>query len=244
MISEETEILLKRLLAEQTHYLPRREVAAQIAGKTFICLVGATCMGKSTIMDGLIARDGQYGAARTIATRPPRPTDEPGRYTYYEHTDTGLAPLLRRIENREVLQYAIIPGSLSIRASEATDYPYEYNLGDVVSSAISSYERLGFGRLEILNIVTEPEAWLERFKERFPSTHPDHSARLQEAIASLTWSLEQATARAAWIINHEGRLSEAVEAADRAIRYGECTDQEEARALGMACLNLARELAA
>jgi guanylate kinase len=243
MISGETEARLLRLLALQQTYLPNADVAAQIAGKTLICFVGASCMGKNTIMDGLDELDAQYGIAHTITSRVPRTTDEPGRYTYYEHSDQGLATLLGRIENREILQYAIIPGSLSVRTSEALDYPYRYNLGDILSIAIPTYRQLGFGRLDILSIISEPEGWQRRFNERFPLGHPDRNARLDEAIISLTWSLEQPPASTTWIINHEGNPQAAIGAANQAIMHNVMSNQSEARNMAEACLSLIRKLA-
>lgn len=201
-------------------------------------------MGKSALMEGLAALDGKYGIARTIASRDPRPDDKPGRYTYYPHTDGGLAPLLAKIENRELLQYVVIPGSLSIRGSEAGDYPYEYNLGDVLSSAMPAYRNLGFGRLDAISIISEPAAWQQRFDTRFPVGHPDRRARLEEAATSIAWSLAQTGKDHYWTINHEGKLAAAIQAAHQAITHGQQENQAEAQGIARRCLEHIKELLA
>ncbi len=246
MISAETEARLRRLREQETAYLPIPEEAAKIAGKILVCFTGATGMGKSSIMAGLAELHPMlYGEFNTIVTREPRSTDNKDHYTYYPHTDEGLAPLLAQIEAHRILQYVVLPGSLSLRATAASSYPHPINLGDIVPQAFPTFDRLGFGRIPKLSIVTEPHAWHKHLDERFPVNHSDRSARLQETITNLGWSISQtAESGHGWIINHEGRLAEAVEAADLAIQRGTFTNQEEARALGMACLSLAQELAA
>lgn len=242
MISSKTELLLKQLMAEQDSYTPTATVSRQIAGKTLICFVGASCMGKSTIMEGLLALNSKYGVFRTIASRDPRPDDKPGRYTYYPHTDEGLQPLLAKIQNHELLQYAVIPGSLSLRGSEASGYPYQYNLGDILSNAMPTYRKLGFGRLDVLSVVCEPATWHSRFDSRFPAGHPDRTARLQEAIASLQWSLAQTDDDHHWIINAEGKLETAVQTSNDAILLRHYPDQAAAQTMARQCSSLAQEL--
>ncbi len=246
MISAETEARLLRLRDNEANYLPLPEEAAKIAGKTLVCFTGATGMGKNSIMSGLVELHPHiYGEFNTIVTREPRDSDNKAHYTYYEHTDEGLAPLLARIEAGRILQYVVLQGSLSIRATEASSYPNEVNLGDIVPQAFPAFDRLGFGRIAKLSIVTEPSAWKKHLDERFPADHPDRAVRIHETITNLEWSISQTTGSDhGWIINHDGKLAEAIQAADRAITRNEFVDQDRAQALGVACLQVAKELAA
>ncbi len=245
MISAETESRLLQLQKNESDYLPLPEEAARIAGKRLVCFVGATGMGKSSIMNGLAESNPDYGEFHTIVTRGPRATDKQDHYTYYPHTDEGLAPLLEKMESRRILQYIVIPKSLSIRATEASSYPYLVNLGDIVPSAFITFDRLGFGHIQKISIVTEPDAWKNHLDERFPVGHPDRPARLNEAVTNLGWSLSQTPESGhGRVINGYGKLDRAIQSADVAIRHSRFVDQEEAQELGRACLDLTMELAA
>lgn len=241
MISEETAARLRRLLAEQPTYRPTDEVLAQIADKHVICFVGATGMGKTTIMQGLVGQSGDYGEFIVFTSREPRPEDNKARYTYYEHSNAGLAELLARIEARQVVQYNINPFSLLVYGSEATGYKYTQNIGDVFASSIDGFRQLGFGSVQVFSVVTEPESWLKRFDERFPLGDARRDARRLEAIHSLEWSLAQTSDGHAWIINRDGTPDETVAAATRAI-HGHSNEQSTARELAEACLELIKGL--
>ncbi len=243
MISEETEERLRQLLAEQPTYKPAPKVLQQVADAHVICFVGATCMGKTTVMQQLITQDSRFGEFIVFTSREPRPGDNKERYTYYGHSDAGLAPLLERIENHEVLQYNINPFSLLIYGSEGDGYPYDYNVGDVFASSIDGFRQLGYGSVQVLSIATVPEHWLERFDARFPLGDKGRDARRLEAIHSLEWSLAQTNPDHAWVINRDHELDNAVSMAKRAID-GRATHQAEARELAEACLRTIKGLSA
>ncbi len=238
MISEETAARLRTLLADQLTYRPRADILTQIADKRVICFVGATGMGKTTIMHQLAREDSQFGEFSVFTSREPRPEDNRARYTYYQHTDESLAGLLNRIEKGEVLQYNINPFSLLVYGSEVDGYPYAHNLGDVFASSIDGFRQLGFGEVQVFSVVTDPDSWLQRFNARFPSGNPQREARRLEAISSLEWSLAQTNADHAWVINRDGHIGEATKAIT-----GRHQAKTEAVELAQACLTAIRELA-
>ncbi len=253
MISAETEHILRRLLAGQPTYKPVIEVLKKLEHIHMICFVGATGMGKTTLMDALVAFDPQrYGKTRNFTSRPPREDDDQKRYYYYQHSDEGLAPILERIARHENLQHNINPYTLTIYGSEVDDYPHAYNLGDIFSSSIDGFRQLGFGELRVFSVVTNPHVWIERLEARFPAGHPHREARLQEALDSLTWSLAQNAADHTWVISPVDDVQVAVTSVDLTIR-GETqpsagkpvdkpTDQAEARELAEQCLAKVKEL--
>jgi hypothetical protein len=204
MISSQTEEKLRRLLGERSFYKPRPEVLEQIANKEVWAFVGATCMGKTTIMRELAKRSSDYGEFIVFTTREPRADDNASRYAYYEHTDASLAALIERLETKDVLQYDINPFSLLVYGSDVDGYRHRYNLGDIFASSIDGFRRLGFGTVKVISLVTEPATWLRRFDERFPLGHPGRNARKLEAASSLRWSLGQSSAPDHyWLINND-----------------------------------------
>jgi hypothetical protein len=203
MISAGLKQELQSLQSTQNSYRPRAAIVRELARKTIVMLVGATCEGKSTIMHTIANLDDRFGPAGTLTTRPPRDDDGP-RYTYYEYSDTGLRPLLNKIKDRRLVQYALNPFNLQVYGSEPEDYPYDYNLLDVLASAVQGFRQLGFGRLHTITLNSEPEAWLSRFGERFPPGHEQRRARRDEAIQSFSWSLAQSDTNHLWAENLTG----------------------------------------
>jgi guanylate kinase len=243
MISPETEAKLRRLLAEQPTYKPTDEILAKLRQIDFTCFVGATCMGKTTLMDALVVLDPtRYGKTRNFTTRPARPDDDPRRYYYYDHSDAGLQPIFDKIDQLENLQHNINPYTLIMYGSEVEDYPHRHNLGDIFSSSIDGFRQLCFGTLRVFSVVTDVEAWTRRIDERFPPSHPNRQARLQEALDSLTWSLAQTAPDHSWVINPPDDIQVAATSVDCAIRGEKPTDQAEARHLAEQCLIRAKEL--
>lgn len=207
-----------------------------------LCFVGASCMGKTTIIEAVQALDPMFGITHNITSRPPRAGDG-DRYDYYAHTDEGLAPLLHQIETGQLFQYNINPFSLIVYGSTIDGYPHRYNMGDIFASSIDGFRGLGFGKLYVLSVVAKPDIWLRRLNERFPAGHPDRPARIQEAAASLGWSLAQTNPDHRWVIN-EG---EARTAATDVISFvrGEKplgSDQARARYLAVRCLRTVEAL--
>ncbi|QQS18071.1 hypothetical protein IPL68_05510 [Candidatus Saccharibacteria bacterium] len=242
-ISARTQERLQELLAAQPTYKPTNVVLEQLRFIRMLCFVGATCMGKTTLMDALVALDPtRYGKTRNFTSRPPRADDDPKRYYYYEHSDAGLAPILRKIAQHENLQYNINPYTLIMYGSEIDDYPYAYNLGDIFSSSIDGFRQLGFGELRVFSVVTTPEVWLHRLEERFPPGHQHRQARLNEAADSLSWSLAQTNPDHSWVINPLDDIRVAATSVDCAIRGEKPSNQAEARHLAEACLAKAKEL--
>lgn len=241
MISRETEELLRHLLAKQPVYKPSDDVLKQLQEITMLCFVGATCMGKTTVMQLLAQTDQAYGITRNFTSRSPRVEDDASRYVYFEHSDTGLRPILDRIASRELLQYNIHPFSLHVYGSEVEGYPHRYNMGDIFYSSITGFRQLGFKKLYVFSIITEPASWQRRFEARFPEGNPHRSARLAEAIESLEWSLSQTVADHIWVINRDDACQAAVHTVQQAMS-GQLGDQTEARQLAESCLALIREL--
>lgn len=191
MLSDQTTQTLDRLFKNQDDYRPNPEITAKLATKTIVMLVGATCEGKNRLMDTAAQLDERFHVVGTRTSREPREGDEQGRYTYYQNSDEGLRSVFESIGRREMVQYAVNPYAQLIYGSAIDDYPSEYGLADVFSSAIENFRQLGFSRAIAITVISDPTVWLERFNERFPRGNPQRQARRDEAIESFTWSLSQ-----------------------------------------------------
>ena len=240
MISEATQRLLQKLHQLQNDYQPAPATSAELSTKTLIMIVGATCVGKNTIMQALASSDPQFSIAGTFTSRPPRADDDPAAYTYYDHTDEGLQPILERIAEKKVVQYAVNPHSLFLYGSEPNDYSSDFAIRDVFSSAVEGFRQLGFKYTPTVTLVTQPDVWRSRFDVRFPVGHPDRTARRDEAVDSLGWSLSQSDDHY-WVENVDGQPELAANEI-KAIALGESQGQPQARALAEACLKAARAI--
>ena len=237
MLNEETKVRIAKLAAEQAKYRPHAATRAKLAEKTLVMLVSATCMGKSTIMRELADEIPTVG---TITTRPARQDDAHDRYEYFEHSDTGLAPLLHDIETGKLVQYTVNPHSGFIYGSRVEDYPGEINIGDYFSTVVDDFKDYGFKRTIPISVITDPASWLRRFEARFPAGYPDRQARLREAVESLEWSLSRADTQ--WVINHNG-ASQVAAASVKTIIQGETAqNQAEAKELALQCIRQIKEL--
>lgn len=204
MLSDQTKQKLDQLFKTQGDYRPNPDISAKLATKTVVMLVGATCEGKNLLMDTAVQLDDRFHVTGTRTNREPREGDDHGRYTYYQNSDEGLHSVLESIEQRNMVQYAVNPYSQLIYGSTIDDYPSEYNLADVFSSAIENFRQLGFKQAVAITVISDPAVWLERFEDRFPRGHAERQARRDEAIESFTWSLSQSKDHF-WVINVDGQ---------------------------------------
>ncbi len=241
MIAESTEKELRRLLSAQPTYRPTDAVLEQIADVEVVCFVGASCMGKTTLMQQLVAEDVDYGEFVVFTSRQPRPEDNQARYSYYNHDDEGLRPLLERIDSQEVLQYNINPFNLHVYGSEVTGYTHRYNIGDIFASSIDGFRQIGFKKVVVISVITTPQAWQRRFDERFAADNPHRQARLLEAASSIKWSLAQTADDHAWVINRDGESAQALKVVQK-ILAGESQQSDEARQFAEDCLTLVESL--
>ncbi len=237
-LSNETKRRIADLANKQDNYQPNQETKNQLSDKTLIMIVGATCMGKSTLMNEVEHRSHGVKIVGTTTTRPRRPDDHPARYTYFEHTDSGLEPLLNSIEQGGVVQYVVNPHSGFIYASHVEDYKSNVNIGDYFASVIDDFKQYGFDEIMPITIVSNPDDWERRLAERFSRRHPDRQARLEEAIESLDWSLHQEDMQFA--VNIDGDPVTGAETILSIIQGG--NGASNGRELAEACLERARSL--
>lgn len=231
---------LHRLYETQGAYQPNSAIRATIANKSVVAVVGATCMGKNTVMQAAIEQDAALASIGRRTSREPRSDDPVGLYTYIPGTDEGLAAAFAQIQRGEWVNYAVNTYANLLYGSGPGDYPASWSLGDIFASAIPSMRNIGFKQVLAVSVVCEPELWIQRVTERFPAGHPQRQARIEEAIASLEWSLAQTTDHY-WAVNTDTPAAGGEQL--RAIMANPPTQPDEAaRHLAQACLAAVRKL--
>jgi guanylate kinase len=243
MVTESTAQALDQLYKIQNHYVPNDTVREQLSTKTLTMVVGAACEGKSTVIAELVRQDNRFAIAGSFTTRDPRPDDVEKPYTYYPNTEEGLAQLFSRIGRREVVQFAVHPFSKHMYGTEITDYSKAYNVLDTFAGVVAGFREYGFKATHAVSIVTEPQAWVARFNERFPLGHPQRAGRRDEAIQSFEWSLAQTDSYHAFVENIAGKPEIAAQNIID-VTFGRPYDSDGARQLCQASLELARDMKA
>lgn len=243
MLSPATQRELIRLQEYQDAYRPNEATRQALRHLSLTATVGAAATGKSTIMRTAAKLDPAFAQAGTFVSRPSRRDDTGKIFDYYPHTDAGLRPLLDRIRRRQVVQYHINEHTGHIYGSELHHYAAEHNMLDIWSSAIPHFRALNFGSFRIATIVTDPQTWLRQFDERFPAGHPLRTGRLDEAVESLSWSLQQTGPDHVWLKNVPGH-SEQAAGKLMAFAREEAFVDDHAQLLGHYCLEAAFALRA
>jgi hypothetical protein len=245
MISSDTKQKLEQLYLVQESYRPAASLASNLQDKIIVMLVGATCMGKNTVMQAAAELNAGFRVTGNRTSRTPRIDDDHSRYSYYENTDEGLQPVLDQIAKGKVVQYAVNPHSHLLYATTIADYPGTYNLSDVFSTAVDNFRQLGFRAAVTISVATDPQVWLRRFEARFPLGSPDRQARRDEAVESLEWSLAQPeNGEHFWVKNIDGQPELAAQAVIDIVTSAGKGMATEARPQAEACLELARKISA
>ena len=237
---KDEQVIIQELLAGQDTYQPSAQTKRLLAEKTLIMLVGATCMGKSTVMYEVMHQDKQIQVVGTRTTRSPRRDDDPNRYTYRPQTFEGLTAISGDIQRRAIVQYVVNPHSKTIYWSESADYPGRYCIGDYFSGVVALFKAYGFENIIPITIVTNPASWQQRLNQRFPVGDPRRRERLAEAVVSLKWSLSQPSNHP-FIVNLDAESQMAAASVVSVIR-SKNADYSLARKTTQQCLDQAKAL--
>lgn len=168
--------------------------------KTLVMIVGPTAVGKSSLMNQVVALDSEFGRVSGFTTREPRENDEPGLYRYL--TSAAARQL---IEQGEVVQFAIHPTTGDIYGTQPQDYPRRFNLLDTLSTVVAGMQSLPFKNVVTISLTTPAAAWRNWLLERYPEPSEERTKRLQEARQSIEWSMAQ-TSQHFWLVNHPNEL--------------------------------------
>ena len=171
-------------------YEPNDDIKRRLAHKVLIPIVGPCAVGKSYVIETLIANYPDFAQVYSLSTRKPRPDDTPATMRNIPWTNRAVQDMCDTIEVGEAVQYVFHPKTDDIYATTLDCYPGTYNLLPALSGSIPGLERLPFQAMPITGLVTTPEAWTEWFDRRVFSSPADRTARIGEAASSLQWLID------------------------------------------------------
>lgn len=200
---------LESACTTQNTYRPNDAVAAQLGDRALVMLVGPAAAGKSFIMNEIVTLDQDFRRVPVFSTRPERPDDEPGMFRCYPHDNEHVTRLLDEIDRGNVVQYAIHPTQGTMYGTLPEDYPGTYNLLATLSGVVDGMRTLPFKTAHVIGLTAPGATWQRWFDARYPSDHPERPKRIEEAIISLEWLLDETrTDTVTWIENESGHATE------------------------------------
>lgn len=202
---------LQELSKNENKYFPNAKISEQLQQKVLIMVIGPAAVGKSSVMNKVIGLHSDFARVSGFTSRQPRPNDEPELYEYVAHTEASLEPVFREIERGELVQYAIHPTSQELYATRIEDYKGTYNLKDIFASVAEGLKKLPFKKTVTIGLVVNSQAWQEWFNERYPAHSSERTKRLEEAVLSLKWLLNQPAGEVLWVENKPGELAQSAE---------------------------------
>jgi guanylate kinase len=186
------EDLVARIKQAEGDYIPGAGVQDRLRDVTFVAVIGPAAVGKTTLMRLASELGPDFGRVVSFTTRERRDEEPADAFRFLNHDRATLTNLLEQIKNRELVQFTVHPTTGRIYGSDVAVYDKPYMLLETLPQAMAELERLPFKAIKKIALVTEPEEWQARFRERFHHTGQDDTVakRLQEAITNLAWSLE------------------------------------------------------
>ena len=197
-----------QLIERQTSYVPLGETAEHIRDISIGLIIGATCVGKSTIIKTITDIDKEFSNPGGFTTRQLRPSDAK-TYRHLENSAASLEGFLERVKNGEPVQYNVYDTG-HIYGSEVQDYPTPFSVLDTQYSAVVNLERAGFKNVQPVALVTEPAQYERQIKTRFggAANGEERLIRLKEGQKSLEYCLEQGE-DISWVVNRIGEAQAA-----------------------------------
>lgn len=165
-------------------------------GKVIVMLVGPAAIGKSTIMNEVVAQDSRFSYVSAFTTRAKRP----GEQSYYDFISKDKANEL--IKTDHAITHFEHPTTHDIYGTTAESYRTEYNLLDTLSIAVDTYRNLPFERHITISLTASADQWQAWFLNRYPTPSEEAMKRLKEATLSINWSLNDQNTY--WLQNREG----------------------------------------
>lgn len=206
------------------------KIHEQLSKKTLIPIVGPSSVGKTTIMRAVCDADNSFHRTVSFTTRPRREDESADTYKFLKDTEEQRRDIIRQFERGELIQFAIHPTTSYMYGTGLEEYSGTYNLLDILSNEVASFQSLGFAACRTIMLVTSPEEWQERF-DGWHFSPEEANKRISEGINSLRWGFAQAGA-VRWLENRTGDLPKTVEHVI-AIAHNELHENDErARTIG------------
>lgn len=187
------EELLAQLPELVKNYQPSSSVASQIKNVSLLIVVGASGVGKSTLIKKL-----SIPFVPSDTTRNPRSGEEDGRDLYFL---SNYDKLVEDIKTGQFVQVAIGPAG-DFYATKAASYPVQgIAVLPVVADVVPVFRQLGF-KNTVTVFITPPtyDEWMRRMSEH-GIEQSQLDGRLAEALRSFNFALNDSQTH--FILNDE-----------------------------------------
>lgn len=228
------EYYVKQLTDIANKYEPSIEVLNKIRNKKLLCLIGASAVGKSSIMKELVDNHG-IPEVLSFVTRKQR--DENDRYHFIDKTPENLQVLIENAKHGDMVNLFVHSGTGDTYGTWPADYEKSPCVLGVTSASYEKIEDLPLMTTPIA-IVADPEIWRHRITERPDLTPEQIKIRAIEAEISLKWCLEK---NGVLFVNNSGSLANSVEAIKLALD-GSAINQADCRKVAEGMLKVAKAL--
>lgn len=189
--------------SEQDNYQPSDGVRRVIKDKTLVMIVAPAAMGKSYVISRAIEANPRFAQTVSFTTRDPRAGDD-GNMRTIPRDNEHIGILLDLIESGQVVNYTIFPTTGMMYGTDLSSYPGEVNLMPTLANSAETLRRTGFGECITIGLVAPLDTWQMWFNTRFPELTQEKTARLKEALLSISWLLQDSSVR--WLINRDGEI--------------------------------------
>jgi guanylate kinase len=202
MISAQTEQLLHDMHVAEKTYRPSREVCDSLRTKNLVMLVGPVAIGKSYVIDQITASLSNFKQIPMFTTREARPDDKPSMFRVRSHTDASIAEIFDEIKSGKLVQYIVHITTGRIYGTTLKDYDAEYNLLPTLPGVVDSLAQLPFNSTSAIYLTARPEVWQMWLNSRYPNKNAERAKRIEEAILSLEWALDDSReSTISWVEN-------------------------------------------
>ncbi len=208
-MTPETQARFDTVVALKPEYQPNAETKTVLGSKTIIEVIAPAAEGKSSIMLMIEHTNKRFSFVNGFTTRKKEARDPEHLYKYI-NSDEDLNDLFDRIEEGSIVQYIQHPTTKQLYGSFPEDYENDYSMLDVLSSAVAFFEVLPFKKKIKIALVSKGDEWIKRLLSRYPEPSEERTKRVNEALQSLSWVLEQPKDSLVWIENKAGDMDHAV----------------------------------
>ena len=114
---------------------------------------------------------------------------------------------MNQIDDKQVVQYIGHPTTHKLYGTFPSDYHSPYSLLDTLYNNVDDLDAIPFKSAHKIAVVSNPDEWISRFIERYPSNNEDRSKRISEAILSLRWAINLNPTTVNWLENPYNQIS-------------------------------------
>lgn len=202
------EAVRSELATRWINYHPEGSTARHIRDVSIGMIIGPTCVGKSTVIKEAVALDPEFSNPGGFTTRELRSTDAK-TYRQLGTDEESLREFLAAVKRGEPVQYMVYDTG-HIYGSESRDYQTPFSVLDTVYKSVENLRGIGFGSTSPIALAVHPDQYLRQLQARFgnDTSSQEVKTRLDEAVASLEWSLDQGN-DISWVVNRHNRAQQA-----------------------------------